>query len=78
MTKSRSEDQEILLEALRAHGGLDKDFRYRAGEDSAGLRGYAKDPGGGLGAAPVAGRADRAQGHPDVATLAEPAELPRL
>src|SRR5271156_3572174 len=46
------EDQEILLEALRAHGGLDGDFRYRAGEESADFRGYAKDPGGGLGAAP--------------------------
>jgi monoamine oxidase len=49
------EDQAILLEALRAHGGLDKDFRYRAGEDSAEFRGYAKDPGGGLGAEPVSG-----------------------
>jgi monoamine oxidase len=49
------EDQEILLEALRELGGLDKDFRYRAGDDSAAYRGYAKDPGGGLGAAPVDG-----------------------
>jgi monoamine oxidase len=49
------EDQEILLEALRSHGGLDADFRYRASEDSANYRGYAKDPGGGLGAAPVVG-----------------------
>ena len=49
------EDQEILLEALRAHGGLDGDFRYRAGEESADFRGYAKDPGGGLGAAPTDG-----------------------
>ncbi len=49
------EDQAILLEALRAHGGLDKDFRYRAGEDSAEFRGYAKGPGGGLGAEPVSG-----------------------
>ncbi len=47
------EDQEILLEALRAHGGLDKDYRYVAGEDSAEFRGYAKDPGGGLSAKPV-------------------------
>ena len=42
------EDQEILLEALRAHGGLDKDFRYQAGDDAADFRGYARDPGGGL------------------------------
>jgi monoamine oxidase len=49
------DDQEILLEALRAHGGLDKDFSYRAGDIAADLRGYAKDPGGGLGAAPVNG-----------------------
>jgi monoamine oxidase len=49
------EDQEILLEALRAHGGLDRDFRYKAGDDSAEFRGYAKGPGGGLGAKPVGG-----------------------
>jgi len=49
------EDQEILLEALRAHGGLDNDFRYRAGDFSADFRGYAKDPGGGLCAEPVNG-----------------------
>jgi monoamine oxidase len=49
------EDQQILLEALRAHGALDKDFRYKAGEASADRRGYARDPGGGLGAAPVNG-----------------------
>src|SRR5271165_4685771 len=47
------EDQEILLEALRSHGGLDKDFRYRIGDNSAWLRGYLKDLGGGLGAAPA-------------------------
>src|ERR1700678_1020816 len=49
------ENQEILLEALRAHGGLDRDFRYRMGDDSADYRGYLRDPGGGLGARPVAG-----------------------
>jgi monoamine oxidase len=49
------EDREILLEALRAHGGLDADFRYKLGDDSAAFRGYAKPPGGGLGAAPAAG-----------------------
>jgi monoamine oxidase len=49
------EDQEILLEALRSLGALDKDFRYGVGEDSAGHRGYEKPAGGGLGAEPVAG-----------------------
>jgi len=49
------EDQEILLEALRSLGALDHDFRYRAGAASAAHRGYAKDPGGGLGAAPIPG-----------------------
>ena len=38
-----------------ALGALDKDFPYRAGEDSAAHRGYAKDPGGGLGAEPIPG-----------------------
>ena len=50
-----TEDREILLEALRSLGALDKDFRYRTGEDSAAHRGYAKHSGGGLGAEPVAG-----------------------
>ena len=50
-----TEDQQILLEALRSLGALDKDFRYRAGENSAAHRGYAKHAGGGLGAEPIAG-----------------------
>jgi monoamine oxidase len=50
-----TEDQAILLEALRSLGALDKDFRYRMGEDSASHRGYAKHSGGGLGAEPIAG-----------------------
>jgi monoamine oxidase len=49
------EDQEILLEALRSCGGLDRDLRYKAGDISAFFRGYAKDPGGGLTAVPVNG-----------------------
>jgi monoamine oxidase len=48
------EDQEILLEALRSLGALDKDFRYRA-EEAPVYRGYAKDPGGGVNAEPVNG-----------------------
>jgi len=50
-----TEDREILLEALRSLGALDKDFRYRMGEDSAAYRGYSRGPGGGLGAEPVNG-----------------------
>ena len=49
------EDQEMLLEALRSWGALDKDYAYATGLISAELRGYEKDPGGGLGAAPVPG-----------------------
>jgi monoamine oxidase len=47
------EDQEILLEALRGLGGLDRDYAYRAGDVSANRRGYDKDPGGGLNAIPT-------------------------
>jgi monoamine oxidase len=50
-----AEDKEILLESLRALGALDKDYRYRAGDAAAEFRGYAKDPGGGLGAKPENG-----------------------
>lgn len=49
------EDQERLLQALRSWGALDKDYAYAAGATSAEFRGYAKDPGGGLGAEPVPG-----------------------
>jgi monoamine oxidase len=50
------EDQEMLLEALRSWGALDKDFAYRESLHTAEFRGYEKDPGGGLGAAPVPGQ----------------------
>jgi monoamine oxidase len=50
-----TEDREILLEALRSLGALDEDLRYRAGDNSAAHRGYAKHAGGGLSAEPIAG-----------------------
>ncbi|MBR0694176.1 flavin monoamine oxidase family protein [Bradyrhizobium lablabi] len=49
------EDREILLQSLRAWGALDRDYRYNANLISAAFRGYARDPGGGLTAAPVPG-----------------------
>src|SRR5882762_2131809 len=49
------EDREILLQALRSWGALDKNYAYKANLISADYRGYAKDPGGGLGAAPITG-----------------------
>jgi monoamine oxidase len=50
-----AEDKAMLLQALRSWGVLDKNYAYSANLDSADFRGYARDPGGGLGAAPVAG-----------------------
>jgi monoamine oxidase len=50
-----AEDKEILLQAMRSWGALDSNHAYKASLISAEFRGYAKDPGGGLGAAPVAG-----------------------
>src|SRR5258706_6109953 len=49
------EDREILMQALRSWGALDGNYAYKANLISADNRGYAKEPGGGLGAAPVAG-----------------------
>jgi monoamine oxidase len=49
------EDKEILLQALKSWGALDKDYGYKANLISAEFRGFAKEPGGGLGAAPVPG-----------------------
>jgi monoamine oxidase len=50
-----AEDKEMLLQALRAWGALDQNYGYKANLISANFRGYAKAPGGGLGASPVAG-----------------------
>jgi monoamine oxidase len=50
-----AEDKEILLQALRSWGALERDYSFKASLISADFRGFAKDPGGGLGAAPVAG-----------------------
>ncbi|WGR90997.1 flavin monoamine oxidase family protein [Bradyrhizobium sp. ISRA443] len=47
------EDQEILLQSLRAWGALDRDYKYSASLDSAAFRGYTRDPGGGLTADPL-------------------------
>jgi monoamine oxidase len=49
------EDREILLQALKTWGALDGNYAYKANLISADLRGYARDPGGGLSAVPVAG-----------------------
>src|SRR5438309_3107029 len=51
------EDQEVLLQALRSWGALDRDYRYKANLISAEFRGYARDPGGGLNAIPLPGDA---------------------
>ncbi len=49
------EDQDILLQALRSWGALDRDYRYNANLISAEARGYAAAPGGGLSAMPAPG-----------------------
>src|SRR3954454_10196016 len=49
------EDKEILLQALKSWGALDKDYAYKANLISAEFRGFAREPGGGLGAAPKPG-----------------------
>jgi monoamine oxidase len=49
------EDQEILLQALRSWGALDRNFNYESNLISAEFRGYDNAPGGGLSAAPSAG-----------------------
>ncbi|MBO9576200.1 MAG: NAD(P)/FAD-dependent oxidoreductase [Sphingobium sp.] len=47
------EDGDILLEAMRNWGALDKNMRYVKGRESSGRRGWDKDPGGGLTAEPI-------------------------
>jgi monoamine oxidase len=45
------DDQDILLQALRSWGALDRNYRYNANLYSAEFRGYAQAPGGGLASA---------------------------
>jgi monoamine oxidase len=47
------EDQEILLQALKSWGALDKDYTYKAGHLTSEYRGFKQDPGGGLTARPI-------------------------
>jgi monoamine oxidase len=47
------DDQEILLQALRSWGALDRNYNYDASLFSSAYRGYASAPGGGLTAMPV-------------------------
>src|ERR1700683_3007312 len=49
------DDREILLQALRSWGALDRNYASKANLVSAVVRGYVKEPGGGLGAAPIPG-----------------------
>ena len=54
-----TEDREMLLAALKSWGALDQNYAYKADLETAEFRGYAKGPGGGLSAAPVAGEPSR-------------------
>src|SRR6201986_5307551 len=49
------QDKEILLEAMKNWGALDSNYAYKNSLISAAVRGYAKEPGGGAGAAPRPG-----------------------
>ncbi len=46
------EDKEILLEALRRWGALNRNLTYHASDRTSDRRGYQRDPGGGLDGAP--------------------------
>ena len=47
------EDREILVEAMRNWGALDKNYEYKKGLISSERRGYVSDPGGGLTSVPT-------------------------
>jgi monoamine oxidase len=49
------EDREILMQALRSWGALDRNYAYKGNLISADFRGYNKSPGGGLGGVPIPG-----------------------
>lgn len=47
------EDKEVLLEAMRSWGALDKNYEYKKGLITSEQRGYVSDPGGGLDSIPI-------------------------
>ena len=47
------EDKEILLEAMREWGALDKNYEYKKGLMTSERRGYVSDPGGGVDSLPI-------------------------
>lgn len=47
------QDKELLLQALKSWGALDKNYTYAPGLDSSERRGWLKAPGGGAGGAPT-------------------------
>ena len=69
------EDREILMQALRSWGALDGNYAYKANLISGDFRGYARAPGGGLGAEPVPGEPRQSLGNPQIAALALSAEF---
>ena len=47
------EDREVLLEAMREWGALDRNYEYRKGLRTSDRRGWISDPGGGLSSVPT-------------------------
>jgi monoamine oxidase len=47
------EDREVLVEAMREWGALDKNYEYKKGLLTSERRGYVSDPGGGLTSDPI-------------------------
>ena len=47
------EDREVLLQAMRIWGALDKNYEYKKGLETSERRGYISDPGGGLTSEPT-------------------------
>lgn len=50
----KAEDKDILVEAMRSWGVLDEDLNYKSSLHVSEYRGFGKEPGGGLNAAPTA------------------------
>jgi monoamine oxidase len=48
------EDREVLMQAMRQWGALDKNYEYVKGIESSNRRGFLSDPGGGLTSMPIA------------------------
>ena len=72
------EDAEVLMQALRAWGALDRNYEYKKGGQVSNHRGYDVDPGGGLTWQPTDSEPMATRRAAAIAAMDGPSDRPRI